>query len=220
MTSQPLPSDCSQGSGLMQLKRVSKSQSHFSRFSSSRKDARKAFQAMRASYSSSFIEGETSKNSPKGILLLGLIPVGRPMTCALAAVVQRGVSLLGYFQLRGDEPCLNACAKSLEGKRVLRACVYANAAIDASVGVDFADVVDRKRLLRALVHTDAASDAIVGVDVNCHDNQPFSSWYFRKSPLSSCVIVASIASELSVCSVFFARRSFLLVIGRLPRLPN
>ena len=70
------------------------------------------------------------------------------------------------------------CSKKhvLQCKCLLRARVHADAAIDAGFGVDFAHVVNRERLLRAFVHADAAGDAIVGVDVNCHDNQPFSSW--------------------------------------------
>ena len=68
----------------------------------------------------------------------------------------------------------------LLGNRVIRACVDADQALDASVLVDDANVFDLKRILRALAFADAASDAIVRTDFHCHD-KPHSLLALRAS---------------------------------------
>lgn len=56
----------------------------------------------------------------------------------------------------------------LFGNRVIRACVDADVALDASVLVDNADVLDLQCVLRAFALADAASDAIFRLDFHCH----------------------------------------------------
>ena len=58
--------------------------------------------------------------------------------------------------------------QALFADRLLRAGADARAAIDAQVFIDDADIVDLKRLLRAFVYADAACDALVGVDFHSH----------------------------------------------------
>ena len=81
-----------------------------------------------------------------------------------------------FTHLGGTAACSPAffCALRLERKGVGRARVNANAAIDACILVDNADVLNRQCLLRAFVNAHAASYAIVSTNFYCHDRLPLS----------------------------------------------
>ena len=57
---------------------------------------------------------------------------------------------------------------TLERKRLNGACIYADAAINAGVLVDFAYVIDRERVVGAFAHASSARNAFTRINLNCH----------------------------------------------------
>lgn len=63
----------------------------------------------------------------------------------------------------------------LEGQSLAGARVNAKTALDASVGVNFGDLVNGQSLARALVRAGATTNTKISINGNCHDDPLFLS---------------------------------------------